>query len=62
MASVTIYQDKKNEWRWRLTAANGRIVAESGEGYKNRADALKIVNKYFKKSEIRDVTFEESFL
>ena len=26
------------EYRWRLKAANGRIVAESGEGYGNRAD------------------------
>ena len=29
-----MYRDKAKEWRWRLKAANGRIVAESGEGYK----------------------------
>lgn len=28
------------QWRWRLRAANGRIIADSGEGYNNRADAL----------------------
>lgn len=28
-----IYSDKRGEWRWRLVARNGRIVADSGEGY-----------------------------
>lgn len=27
------YKDAKGEWRWRLKAANGRIIADSGEGY-----------------------------
>jgi uncharacterized protein YegP (UPF0339 family) len=27
------------QWRWRLRAANGKIVASSGEAYFNRADA-----------------------
>jgi uncharacterized protein YegP (UPF0339 family) len=27
------YKDAKGEWRWRLVAANGRIIADSGEGY-----------------------------
>lgn len=31
---------KTYEWRWRLKAANGRIIADSGEGYANKADAL----------------------
>jgi uncharacterized protein YegP (UPF0339 family) len=26
-------KDKKGEWRWRLKATNGRILADSGEGY-----------------------------
>jgi len=28
-----IYKDKAGEWRWRLVAANGKKVADSGEGY-----------------------------
>lgn len=32
------YQDDSGEWRWRAVAPNGRIVADSGEGYKNRGD------------------------
>lgn len=35
-----IYQDKRGEWRWRLKAANWKILAVSSEGYKNRADCL----------------------
>ena len=31
------YVDKKNQFRWRLKARNGKIVA-SGESYKRRAD------------------------
>lgn len=26
------------QWRWRLVAANGKIVAASGEGYFNKSD------------------------
>ena len=33
-----IYKDKQDEWRWRRTAANGKIVGASTEGYKNRQD------------------------
>jgi uncharacterized protein YegP (UPF0339 family) len=34
-----IYRDKRDEWRWRLRAPNGRTVADSGEGYSSYADA-----------------------
>lgn len=33
-----LYKDGSGEWRWRLQAANGEIVA-SGESYKNEEDA-----------------------
>lgn len=43
-----IYQDKRGEWRWHLKARNGRIVADSGEGYARKGNAyraaLKMVN------------------
>ncbi len=32
------YQDANKQWRWRLKAANGRIIANSGEGYVNESD------------------------
>ena len=33
-------KDAKGERRWRLKAANGDIIADSGEGYKNEQDCL----------------------
>jgi len=34
------YKDTKGEWRWRLKGDNGRVLAESGEGYKHESDCL----------------------
>jgi uncharacterized protein YegP (UPF0339 family) len=31
-----IYKDSSGEWRWRLKAANGNIVADSAEGYSSK--------------------------
>lgn len=36
-----VYQDAAGEWRWKLVAANGRIMADSGEGYTRRRDAYR---------------------
>lgn len=33
-ARFKVYQDRKKEFRWKLIAANGRTIADSGEGYK----------------------------
>lgn len=30
------YRDRKQQWRWRLVADNGKTVADSGQGYKRR--------------------------
>lgn len=37
--SVHFYEDVRGEWRWRLVAANGRIMADSSEGYVDEAGA-----------------------
>lgn len=34
-----VYRDSANEWRWRLVASNGKIIADSGEGYKSKQGA-----------------------
>jgi uncharacterized protein YegP (UPF0339 family) len=36
----------KDGWRWRLKAANGRIVAESGEAYTRERDARRAMWNY----------------
>ena len=33
-----MYLDNQGRWRWRLRAANGRIIADSAEGYMNKQD------------------------
>lgn len=38
MAKFTMKKDKAGEWRWNLKAKNGEIIADSAEGYKNKAD------------------------
>ena len=34
------YQDDTSDWRWRLRSDNNKIVADSAEGYRNKADCL----------------------
>lgn len=41
--TFNLYKDDVNEWRWRLRSANGRTLADSGEGYVNHKDCLKAV-------------------
>lgn len=31
-----IYKDHQGEWRWRLKSANGKIIADSAEGYSSK--------------------------
>lgn len=55
-ATFTIYQEDgkfpskafrtgKRGWRWRLTAANGSIIADSGEAYATKASAKRAVER-----------------
>ena len=39
-----VYRDRAGQWRWNLTAVNGRKLADSGEGYFNKQDCLAAVN------------------
>ncbi|MDB5591041.1 DUF1508 domain-containing protein [Enterovirga sp.] len=33
-----LHKDAAGDWRWRLRATNGNVVADSAEGYRNRED------------------------
>lgn len=37
-----VYKDAAGEFRWKLVS-NGKTVADSGEGYKNKKDILEVV-------------------
>ena len=49
MLSFHIYRDAKGEYRWRLRAANGKVIADSGEGYVDKADCWSMAD-YIRKS------------
>ena len=36
MAEFEIYKDAELEFRWRFKANNGKVLAESADGYKNQ--------------------------
>jgi len=40
-----VYQDASKEFRWRLKAANGAILATSGQGYKAKTDCKNGVDR-----------------
>lgn len=44
---VTVYRDVAGQWRWRATAANGRVVADSGQGYVQCSWATKAATEAF---------------
>lgn len=39
-----LYKDSAGYWRWTLYAANNKKIADSGEGYHNKADATAGIN------------------
>ncbi len=39
-----IYKDVNKQWRWRLKAANGKIVADSAEAYNHKGDCMRMVD------------------
>lgn len=44
MGAYYLYKDTKGFWRWRFVSTNGRTIADSGEGYYNRSDAVNGIN------------------
>src|SRR5438093_563612 len=62
LARVEIYQqavDLGGTWRWRLVARNGRILADSGEAYVKRAEAIlratQVLNLAFMRVDMKEV-------
>lgn len=41
MASIHVYKDTVGEWRFRIKAENGKITADSGEGYSRKGNAAR---------------------
>ena len=45
LLTFEIYQDRSNEHRWRLKAANGQIIASSGQGYTDKRDCKNAIDR-----------------
>jgi uncharacterized protein YegP (UPF0339 family) len=43
-----MYKDAKNEFRWRLKASNGQIIATGGQGYGAKADCKHAIESIMK--------------
>jgi uncharacterized protein YegP (UPF0339 family) len=56
-----LYEDKAGEFRWRLRANNGEIIADSNEGYVNKSDAkhgIDLVKEVNPATSVEDLTTE----
>lgn len=45
MLRFEVYESRDNAWRWRLIAANGKIIADSGEGYVTEYNAVRAAKR-----------------
>ena len=41
-----IYKDRKAEYRWRAVAHNGKIIADSAEGYRTHYNATRAAFRF----------------
>ena len=57
-STFEVFHDKAGEWRWRLIASNGNIIADSGEGYQSKQGArrgIKSVKRSAPKADVQIV-------
>ena len=59
MLKFQIEKDNSGEYRWRLRVTNGKVIADGGEGYKNKGDcqlAIDLIRSDVAKAEVEDQT------
>jgi uncharacterized protein YegP (UPF0339 family) len=44
-AAFELYRDAKGEYRWRLKARNGQVLATGGQGYATKRDAAQSIEQ-----------------
>jgi len=54
-----IYKDESDDFRWRLKSANGRIIADSAEGYRNKAACIRGITLMKRCHGAKTVTVDE---
>ncbi len=59
MTKFQLYKDRKGEYRWRLRASNGEIIADGNEGYSSKDSAkhgIELVKQQAASAEVEDQT------
>ena len=62
MTKFQLYTDRKGEYRWRLRARNGEIIADSNEGYSSKASCkhgIDLVKEQAASASVEDQTEED---
>jgi uncharacterized protein YegP (UPF0339 family) len=58
-ATFEVYKDRAGEFRWRLRATNSQIIANSGEGYKEKRSCLSAIESVKRDAPLAPVREEE---
>ena len=45
MPRFEVFEARDKTWHWRLIAANGKIIADSGEGYASEYNAVRAAKR-----------------
>jgi uncharacterized protein YegP (UPF0339 family) len=53
MMKWELYEDAGGDWRWRLVAQNGLVMADSGEGYTRRRDCHRAIDRIEQEMHLR---------
>ena len=62
VSKFQLYKDRKGEYRWRLRARNGEIIADSNEGYSSKASCkhgIDLVKEQAASAVVEDQTEED---
>ena len=43
--TIEVYKDAAARWRWRYVAQNGNVLADSGQSYTRRVDAVRAAKR-----------------
>ena len=55
MGKFELYADAKGEYRWRLKASNGQVVATGGQGYASERSAREGIASVRKNAAVAEV-------
>ena len=58
-SSFEIYRDNGDQWRWRLIASNGNIIAASGEGYTSKQGAKRGIESVKKNAQDAHIVIDD---